>query len=110
VALIIGLAPATAGAAQAGLVASPLLVMGPKAIPAAVVGPSYSLFECQLGLDPDGSACYDPYQIRHAYGVDTLISAGLTGKGTTIVIIDAFQSPNIVQQLTYWDAFYGLPA
>jgi hypothetical protein len=43
-------------------------------------------------------ACYDPYQMRHAYNIDTLINAGLDGKGKTIVIIDAFQSPTIVLQ------------
>ena len=31
------------------------------------------------------------------------------GHGRTIVILDAFQSPNIVQQLNTYDSFYGLP-
>jgi subtilase family serine protease len=33
-----------------------------------------------------------------------------TGIGKTIVIIDDFQSPNIVQQLNVYNAFYGLRA
>ena len=41
---------------------------------------------------------------------DTLINAGFDGKGKTIVIVDAFQSPNIVQQLNFFDTFYGLPS
>ena len=70
-------------------------------------GLSYSLFACQIAgvADP----CYDVYQIRHAYGIDNLIKAGFAGKGKTIVIVDAFQSPNIVSELNTFDAFYGLP-
>jgi subtilase family serine protease len=106
-ALIISMVPAAAGAARAGSVASPSLVRGPQAIPANVAGPNYGLFSCQVGLST--GQCYDPYQMRHAYGVDNLIAAGFTGKGETIIIVDAYQSPNIVAQLNYFDTFYGLP-
>jgi len=106
-ALIISLVPAAAGAARAGSVASPSLVRGPQAIPANVAGPDYELFDCQVGLST--GQCYDPYQMRHAYGVDNLIAAGFTGKGETIIIVDAYQSPKIVAQLNYFDTFYGLP-
>ena len=61
------------------------------------------------GRTDTGDVCYDPYQMRHAYNIDTLISAGFTGKGKTIVIVDAFQSPNIVDQLNFYNSFYGLP-
>ncbi len=92
--------------------ASPLLVKGPQAEPAVVTdaaGPDYGLFTCQIvGLNPN-TTCYDPYQMRHAYNIDTLINAGFDGKGKTIIIVDAFQSPNIVQQLNTYDSFYGLP-
>jgi subtilase family serine protease len=47
--------------------------------------------------------------MRRAYQTDTLIAAGYTGAGHTIVIVDAYQSPNIVQQLNFYDGFYGLP-
>jgi subtilase family serine protease len=72
----------------------PAAVRGPAAIPANVAGPNYGLFGCQVGLST--GACYDPYQMRHAYTIDTLINAGFDGWGKTIVIVDAFQSPNIV--------------
>jgi len=88
--------------------ASPFLKVGPKATLADVPGPGYGLFNCQVGLSV--GACYDPYQMRHAYNIDTLIKAGFTGKGKTIIIIDAFQSPNIVEQLNTFDTFYGLPS
>jgi subtilase family serine protease len=48
--------------------------------------------------------------MRNAYGTDKLISAGYTGKGKTIVIVDAFQSPNMVAELNFYNNFYGLPS
>lgn len=86
----------------------PAVIRSPDALTNTVPGPSYGLFTCQLGEDP-GVICYDPYQMRRAYSVDKLISAGFTGKGKTIVIVDAFQSPNIVSALNTYDSFYGLP-
>ena len=47
--------------------------------------------------------------MRHAYQVDSLISAGFDGSGHTIVIVDAFQNPNLVSQVATYEAFYGLP-
>jgi subtilase family serine protease len=91
-------------------IVSPAVVMGPQATPAIVSsGASYGLFTCQLGEVP-GVTCYDPYQMRRAYGTDTLINKGFDGAGKTIVIIDAFQSPNIVSQLDALNSFYGLPS
>lgn len=100
----------------AASIAKPELVIGPAAIlssqlasnPQALPEIQYGLFTCQVGLIP-GVQCYDPYQIRHAYGTDKLINAGWDGSGKTIVIIDAFQSPNIQSELSNFDAFYGLP-
>lgn len=86
----------------------PAATVGELALPAAVGTPDYGIFTCQVGAS--SSTCYDPYQIRRAYGIDKLISAGYTGKGKTIVIVDAFQSPNMVLQLNTYNAFYGLPS
>jgi subtilase family serine protease len=89
---------------------SPFLKLGPRATLAGAPGPRYGIFTCQIvGLNV-GATCYDPYQIRHAYNTDALINAGFSGKGKTIAIIDAFQSPNIVAQLNVYDGFYGLPS
>ncbi len=99
-----------AAGASAHSVASPFVKIGPQATLAGTVAPEYLLFTCQIvGLDPSVT-CYDPYQIRHAYGIDTLIDAGFDGAGKTIVIIDAFQSPNIKAELNVFDTFYGLPS
>lgn len=110
VVLMIGLVATPGGAAGAGSSASPFLKVGPQAIPAAATGPNYSLFTCQIvGLSP-GVTCYDPYQMRHAYNIDTLISAGLDGSGKTIVIVDAFQDPYLVGDLNDFNSFYSLPS
>jgi len=92
-----------------GAIASPAFALGPQAARAAIGGQvSYGLFTCQLN-QVAGVNCLDPYEVRHAYGTDTLINQGLDGTGKTIVIIDAFQSPNIVEELNLFDGFYGLP-
>lgn len=62
-------------------------------------------FSCQT-TTPAG--CYGPAQIRAAYGVDKLAAVGLTGKGRTIVIVDAFQSPTITSDLKAFDKLFGL--
>src|SRR5437868_5623128 len=45
-----------------------------------------------------GVGGFSPAQIKHAYGIDGIRFAGLQGdgSGTTIVITDAFNQPNIV--------------
>ncbi len=96
-------------AASAASSAAPFIKVGPEAVPADVTSsPDLTLFTCQLGLTP-GVVCYDPFQIRHAYGIDNLINAGYTGAGRTIVIVDAFQSPTLPSDLDTFDANYGLP-
>jgi subtilase family serine protease len=47
--------------------------------------------------------------MRTAYGITSLINAGFTGKGQTIVIIDSFGSPTIAADLHTFDVGYGLP-
>lgn len=53
--------------------------------------------------------CYSPQEMQKAYGEDTLLAAGNTGKGETIVIIDSYGSPTIQADLSAFDAGYGLP-
>lgn len=48
-----------------------------------------------------------PALIRHAYGFDQL---SLDGTGQTIAIIDAYDNPTIVSDLSTFDAQFGLPA
>jgi subtilase family serine protease len=55
-------------------------------------------------------ACYEPAQIRQAYDLPALYANGVTGKGTTIVIVDSFGSPTIKNDLGVFDKTFGLPA
>ncbi len=55
-------------------------------------------------------ACYQPGQIQQAYGLPAVYASGVTGKGTTIVIVDSFGSPTIKNDLGTFDRAFGLPA
>jgi subtilase family serine protease len=55
-------------------------------------------------------ACYGPAQVRRAYDLPALYAEGVTGRGTTIVIVDSFGSPTIRKDLAVFDRAYGLPA
>jgi hypothetical protein len=54
----------------------PAALRSPDTMTLAAAGPNYGLFRCQVGTDPSGAVCYDPYQMRHAYNTDNLIHAG----------------------------------
>jgi len=55
-------------------------------------------------------ACYQPAQLQQAYGLPSLLQAGITGKGQTIVIVDSFGSPTVAHDLAAFDAAFHLPA
>jgi subtilase family serine protease len=55
-------------------------------------------------------ACYQPGQIQQAYNLPALYARGVTGRGTTIVIVDSFGSPTIKRDLSTFDQAFGLPA
>ena len=55
-------------------------------------------------------ACYEPGQIRRAYDLPALYASGVTGRGTTIVIVDSFGSPTIRNDLKVFDKAFGLQA
>jgi len=56
-----------------------------------------------------GIPCYAPFQLQKAYNLKPLYKQGLTGKGRTIVIVDAFGSPTVKADLEKFDADFGLP-
>lgn len=53
--------------------------------------------------------CFTPHQLRVAYGVESLIERGFTGKGQTIVDIVSFGSPTLQQDMDVFDQEFGLP-
>jgi subtilase family serine protease len=56
-----------------------------------------------------GFHCYQPFQLVKAYNLAPLHNAGITGKGATILIVDAFGSPTIVNDLHVFDQTFGIP-
>ena len=66
-----------------------------------------AVFGCQY-IRPGRLQCYNPQQVRKAYGIQNLLDGGLTGKGRTIVIVDAYQSPTIAADLKTFDKTFGL--
>src|SRR5437870_5782895 len=54
-----------------------------------------------------GVHCYGPPQFAAAYNLTPLHSAHIDGRGTTIVIVDAFGSPTIQNDLHQFDQDYG---
>jgi subtilase family serine protease len=65
-----------------------------------------AVFSCQTTTP---ASCYGPEQIRNAYGINELGKRGINGRGSTIVIVDAFQSPTIRHDLANFDEAFGLP-
>jgi len=56
-----------------------------------------------------GIPCYAPFQLQRAYDLKRLYRQGLTGRGRTIVIVDAFGSPTAKADLRKFDTDFGLP-
>jgi subtilase family serine protease len=62
-------------------------------------------FSCQAINAP--VRCYTPQQLQKAYGWDDFQNRGA---GETVVIIDAFQSPTLLQDIQNEDTTFHLPA
>jgi len=81
--------------------------VNPIAIPLGPLGPNTTLPNglplCKsTGLG--NIVCYSPKFVRKAYSVPS----SLDGSGQTIVIVDAFGSPTIRQDLALFDLVFGL--
>jgi subtilase family serine protease len=68
-------------------------------------GPSTTA-QCEQAMQ---IACYNPAQIEQAYHLPALYSRGITGKGATIVIVDPYGSPTIVNDLRKFDSTENVP-
>jgi subtilase family serine protease len=55
-------------------------------------------------------ACYGPAQLQRAYNLGPLYRSGITGRGETIAVVDAFGSRTIAHDLGVFDHHYSLPA
>ena len=99
----------TAGSGAAGAPETAAVTIHPDTINVGTVhadGPT-STAQCESEWHV---ACYTPLQLRQAYNVPQLYAKGITGKGTTIVIVDSFGSPTIKHDLGVFDQTFGLPA
>src|SRR5579859_157912 len=62
-------------------------------------------FPCETSTS---SRCYTPQQMLGAYDIQPVHAGGITGKGSTIVIVDAFQSPTIEHDLQLFDRIFDI--
>jgi subtilase family serine protease len=53
--------------------------------------------------------CLTPHSLRVAYGVESLVEKGFTGKGQTVIDIVSFGSPTLVQDMNIFDKTFDLP-
>jgi subtilase family serine protease len=68
--------------------------------------PGAAQFSCQnSGASP---RCYSPAQIQHAYNVTPLLGKGINGQGSTIVIVDAYQSPTLINDVQTFNQLFNL--
>ena len=91
----------------------------PLAIPGAAFEPAWlgsvtstALRGAALPMATPGPTGFTPAQIRHAYGLDQISFGGTPadGRGTTIAIVTAYDSPNIAADLATFNATFGIPA
>jgi len=81
--------------------------VNPQTQPAGA--PTNHVFGCQTDRGPNAIVCYSPQQIDTAFSINDLHNDGITGKGHTIVIIDAYQNPAMQADLAAFDQTFGLP-
>jgi subtilase family serine protease len=79
----------------------------PGVIHPAAVMPTPSQAHCTAAF---GASCLTPEQLETAYNLGPLYARGITGRGETIVLVDAFGSPTIKHDLGVFDQQFGLPA
>src|SRR6266568_702068 len=63
---------------------------------------------CPLEITSNAN-CQTPHSLRVAYGVESLMQHGYTGKGQTVVDIVSFGSPTLQQDMDIFDQTFGLP-
>lgn len=54
--------------------------------------------------------CYSPSFMQAAYNFGPAYESGYDGSGQTILIVDAYGSPTITQDLASFDTLFGIPA
>jgi subtilase family serine protease len=73
------------------------------------ISPKLTPAEC-LAQSGGAFACQDPASIHRAYDIPTSVDGAPAGTGQTIVIVDAFGSPTVADDLAAFDSAFNLPA
>jgi subtilase family serine protease len=79
-------------------------------VPLVVVDTANAVPGASAPPPPSSCGCYEPAQFQAAYDLAPLYAKGDTGKGMTIVIVDAYGSPTIKADLAAFDSGFGLAA
>ena len=105
----LGAAPPRPSSATAAAAAAAGVAVHPDAItlPYAPTAAPPATADCEAA---NNLTCYVPDQLRDAYNLPALYARGATGKGETIMIVDAFGSPTIKADLATFDQQFGYPA
>ncbi len=112
------------------VLSAPLLMAGPIPASGATIGHAMAPAvdaESQVDFSADSEAdatkppppppcwemiplvCFKPDTIRAAYGIQPMLDQGITGRGTTIVVIGAYSDPNIQDDLKMFDTIWKIP-
>lgn len=98
-AALASVAVASGASVRPSLVGPPSIMLGPAD---AAVAAAKKDSSCVLGR---AGVCYVPAQLQAAYD----FPSGLSGAGQTIVIVDAYDAPDITQDLASFDSRLGIP-
>ncbi len=71
--------------------------------------PGGTITETCPSIITNASNCQTPQSLRVAYGVESLVGRGFTGKGQTVVDIVSFGSPTLQSDMDVFDKQFGLP-
>lgn len=77
-------------------------------MPAADASPLTCPVAIQVAIQGD-TDCQAPRSLRVAYGVESLMQRGYTGKGQTIVDIVSYSDPSLQHNMDIFDQSFGLP-
>ena len=106
-AILIAAGGASSASRAPSAVGTPPHIIGPTVASVTKAGATQEpcVFSDPTYFDPP-LACYGPYELGKAYN----FPSNLNGRGQTIVIIDAYGSPDIQQDLATFDSYYSIPA
>src|ERR1700722_14885906 len=103
---LVGVGMAVPGAAATSVAAASVhpLPFAPTHVLTSTLSFPPTTAYCRANL---GISCYQPAQFQQAYDLEPLFNQGLTGAGSTIVIVDAFASATITKEPQHLGDTFG---